>query len=228
VQNWIWKTTIKLQEELRDFIVQAYGDMRLYPSSKFYWVDRDLKEKLKEAAFKSHSKAYVSGGLTIVAMLSPDALWRIGHIPHAEFSPLSPNCMASFKQVLDTIEKVIPEMAGVAMATLAGPAHTRSLQRAHHMDMNTAWGKMQVIDALNWLKGAIGRRELDVPPILDEIIRRLNAREFPDMGTAKLAREVIRAAQTRKKALSYTYGLEVANDPSLRFFYNKHLEGWER
>lgn len=226
VQNWVWKTTIKLQEELRDFIVQAYRENKLnpdrYPSSL-------LKKDLKEAAFKSHSKAYVSGGLTIVAMLAPNMTNHILQIAGAEFSPLSPNFMASVQQVLDTIEKVIPEMSGVAMATLAGPAHTRSLQYAHQMDMmNTAWGKKQVIDALNRLKGAIGRRELDAPPILDEIIRRLNAREFPDMGTAKLAREVIRAAQTRKNALSYTYGIEVANDPSLRFFYNQCLEGWER
>jgi hypothetical protein len=163
-----------------------------------------------------------------MAMLSPDVILTIVRIPQTELSPLSPNFIASYKQVLDTIEKVIPEMAGVALATLAGPAHTRSLQYAHQMDMNTVWGKRQAIDSLNWLKGAIGRRELDAPPILDEIIRRLNARQFPDMGTAKLAREVVKAAFARKKALSYTYGHEVAQDPSLRFFYNKCLEGWER
>jgi hypothetical protein len=94
--------------------------------------------------------------------------------------------------------------------------------------MNTVWGKIETIGSLNRLKGAIGRRELDAPPILDEIIRRLNARQFPDMGTAKLAREVIKTARTRKKALSYTYGHEVANDPSLRPFYNRYLKGWER
>jgi hypothetical protein len=161
-------------------------------------------------------------------MLSPEVILTIVRIPGTELSPLSPNFKASVQQVLGTIEKVIPEMAGVAMATLAGPAHTRSIQHSHRRDMNTVWGKMQVIDHLNWLKGAIGRREVDAPPVLDEIIRRLNAREFPDMGTAKLAREVIKAAQTRKKALSYTYRLEVANDPSLRVFYNQCLEGWER
>jgi hypothetical protein len=225
VQNWVWKTTIKLQEELRDFIVQAYREGKLNPEKHSSSL---LKKELKEAAFKSHSKAYVSGGITIVAMLSPDVLLKIGRIPQTELSPLSPNFKASVQQVLGTIEKVIPEMAGVAMATLAGPAHTRSLRHAHRRDMNTVWGKMQVIDALNWLKGAIRRRELDAPPVLDEIIRRLNAREFPDMGTAKLAREVIKAAQMRKKALSYTYGREVANDPSLRLFYNQCLEGWER
>jgi hypothetical protein len=206
----------------------AVGSSQLFLGKSNYCSSSEFKEELKEAAFKSHSKAYVSGGLTIVAMLSPNALWRIGHIPRVEFSLLSRNFRASVEQVLDTIEKVIPEMAGVAMATLAGPAHTRSLKHAHQMDMNTVWGKKRVIDSLNWLKGAIRRRELDAPPILDEIIRRLNAREFPDMGTAKLAREVIKAAQTRNEALSYTYRLEVANDPSLRFFYNKYLEGWER
>jgi hypothetical protein len=196
VQNWVWKTTIKLQEKLRGYIVQAYREGNLKPDR---YTSSEFKEELKEAAFKSHSKAYASGGLTIVAMLSPDALLKIGRIPRTELSPLSPDFKASVQQVLDTIEKVIPEMAGVAMATLAGPAHTRSFQRAHHMDMNTAWGKMQIIDSLNWLKGAIRRRELDAPPILDEIIRRLNAGEFPDMGTAKLAREVIKAAGREKK-----------------------------
>jgi hypothetical protein len=225
VQNWVWKTTIKLQEELRNFIVQAYQGGNLRPDR---YKSSEFKEELKKAAFKSHSKAYVSGGLTIVAMLSPEVILTIVRIPGTELSPLSTNFKASVQQVLGTIEKVIPEMAGVAMATLAGPAHTRSLQHAHRRDMNTVWGKMQVIDHLNWLKGAIGRREVDAPPILDEIIRKLNVREFPDMGTAKLAREVIEAAQKRKKALSYTYRLEVANDPSLRFFYNQCLEGWEQ
>lgn len=228
VQNWVWQTTIRLQEELRDFIVQAYREERFLPPSIKYWTDRDLNRNLKEAAFNSHPKAYVSGGLTIVAILSPDALWRIGHIPRAEFSPLSGNFKASAQQVLDTIEKITPEMAGITLATLAGPAHTHSLKHAHYKDMNTAWGHRQLIDSLNWLKGAIRRKELDAPSILDEIIRRLNAREFPDMGTARLAREVIKTAQTRKKALIYTYQMEVANDPSLRPFYNKCLEGWDR
>lgn len=225
VKNWVWKTTIKLQEELRDFIVQAYRDDKLNP---IYYPTSQLKEDLKEAAFKSHSKAYVSGGLTIVALLSPDLLLRIGHIPRTEFSPLSHNFKASVQQVLETIEKVVPETAGVSLATLAGPGHTRSLQHAHRKDMNAVWGHKQVIDSLNWLKGAIQRRKLDAPPTLDDIIRKLNAREFRDMGTAKLAREVIRIAKDRKRHLSYIYSLEVGKDLSLRPFYNQCLKGWDR
>lgn len=72
VRNWVWKTTIKLQEELRDFIVQSYKDGNLYPQSRAYTDPETFKVALTEAAFKSHSKAYVSGGLTIVALLSPN------------------------------------------------------------------------------------------------------------------------------------------------------------
>jgi hypothetical protein len=85
-----------------------------------------------------------------------------------------------------------------------------------------------VIDSLNRLRGAIQRRELDAPPVLDEIIKRLNAREFRDMGTARLAREVVQAAEDRKRKLSYKYRSEVANDLSLRYFYDRCLKGWER
>jgi hypothetical protein len=81
---------------------------------------------------------------------------------------------------------------------------------------------------LSWLRAAIERRELDVPPTLDEIIRRLNAREYPDMRTAALARKVIESARQRKTAIAYGYRMEILNDPSLWSFYDKYLEGWDR
>jgi hypothetical protein len=227
VQRWVWKTTIKLQEALRDFIVQAYRRGNLYPQSENYWSSKELKINLKEAAFNSHSKAYVSGGLTIVAMGSPNMIPFIASIPRKEFSPLSRNFKDSVQQVLETVEKVVPEAAGVTLATLAGPAHTLSFQYANRMDVDAVWGHRQVLDSLSWLKGAIRRKEMDVPSTLDEIIRRLNAREFPDMPAAALARDVIEAARERKRALVHGYRVEVAKDPSLRPFYDQCLEGWE-
>ena len=164
-----------------------------------------------------------------MALNSPQMIPHIWHLPHKEFSPLSQNFNASVQQVLATIEKVVPETAGVALAVLAGPAHTRSLQYAQGNDINAAQGHRQAIDSLNWLKGAIRRKELaGVPATLDEIIRRLHAREFPDLRTAALAREVIEAARVRKKALAFVFCMEVYQDPSLRPFYDQCLEGWER
>lgn len=148
-------------------------------------------------------------------------------IPRKEFSPLSRNFKESVQQVLETIEKVVPEAAGVTLATLAGPAHTLSFQHANRMDVDAVWGHRQLLDSLNWLKQAIRRKEMDVPATIDEIIRRLNAREFPDMRTAALARDVIEAARMRKRELVYGYRMEVAKDPSLRPFYDQCLEGWE-
>lgn len=95
------------------------------------------------------------------------------------------------------------------------------------MDVDAVWGHRQLLDSLNWLKQAIRRKEMDVPATIDEIIRRLNAREFPDMRTAALARDVIEAALMRKRELVYGYRMEVAKDPSLRPFYDQCLEGWE-
>lgn len=128
--------------------------------------------------------------------------------------------------MFSVIEKVIPETAGIVLATAAGPAHTRSLQHAHRLDLETVQDRAQVINSLNHLKTAIERKELDLPPILDEIIRRLNAREYPDMRIATLAREVIETARARKAALSFIYKMEVFRDPSLKPFYDKYLGGW--
>lgn len=226
VQQWVWQTTIKLQEALRDFIVEAYRAEHLFPGSKAYWPPIILKQNLTDAAFESHAQAYVSGGLTVVALLSPDTLWDIANIPKKEFSPLSPNFGASVAQVFSVIDKVIPETAGIALAAVAGPAHTRSMQYAHQLDLNAVHKNAEVISSLNWLKAAINRGEFDLPPTLEAIIRKLNARQFPDMRMAALARDVIDAARTRKAALSFKYSMEVLRDPSLQPFYDKYLGGW--
>jgi hypothetical protein len=228
VRQWVWRTTIRLQEDLRDYIIQAYKDGLQYPSSNTYLTPARFKRDLKEAAFNSHAKAYVSGGLTIVALLAPNLIDDIAAIPRKEFSPLSTDFNNSVQQVLAVVERVIPEIAGVALATAAGPSHTIAFRHAQRMDMNTIWGHKQVIDSLHRLKAAINQRTLDVPPTLDEIIKRLNAREYPDMQTADLARRVIQAAEKRKKALAQIYIQEVGNDPLLWHLYDNCLEGWSK
>jgi hypothetical protein len=78
-RTWVGRTTVKLQEALRDFIVKAYKHHRLDPSHLNYWKPEQLKKRLRDEAFASHPAAYAQGGLAILALLArqevPHAAW---------------------------------------------------------------------------------------------------------------------------------------------------------
>ena len=73
-RQWVWQTTIFLQEALRDFAVSTVRDGSI----------RTLTEaRLRQAAFDSHPSAYDRGGLAMVALTAPEMIRVIATIPSA-------------------------------------------------------------------------------------------------------------------------------------------------
>jgi hypothetical protein len=54
VQNWIWKTSIKLQEELRDFIVQAYREGNLKPTGIYHQSSKKSSKRRPSSPIQKH------------------------------------------------------------------------------------------------------------------------------------------------------------------------------
>ena len=65
-------------------------------------------------------------------------------------------------------------------------------------------------------KLAIERGAVDHVALLDEIISKLNTREYPDQGYARAAREVIEAAQARRVRLIQRYNELLKKSPEVR------------
>ena len=106
-RQWVWQTTIFLQEALRDFAVSTVRDGSI----------RTLTEaRLRQAAFDSHPSAYARGGLATVALTAPELIPVIATIPAAEFLPTADNFGATVKQVFITLGLIGPEMAGNSLA----------------------------------------------------------------------------------------------------------------
>ena len=78
--RWVKKTTVALQEPMRDFVVERYrrGDLARLTEAEF-----------RQAAFNAHPLAYTEGGLAMVTLLAPDLIPAIMSIPGREFSPWS-------------------------------------------------------------------------------------------------------------------------------------------
>lgn len=120
-------------------------------------------------------------------------------IPYREFSPTSKNFSATIKQVFITLGRVSPELVGNSLAVLAGPAHTGILRQTVLQDQQSVLSEIALSRELASINTAINRGELDYIPMLDLVIGKLNVREFPDQGCGRAAREVIQAAEARRK-----------------------------
>ncbi|MBI2901904.1 MAG: hypothetical protein HYY17_17100 [Planctomycetes bacterium] len=194
--HWVWRTTIYLQEALRDWVVARVRDCT---------IGSVTEAQLRRAAFDSHPAAYDRGGLATVILAAPEMIPIIATIPGAEFSPGSENFGATIRQVFVTLERVAPQVVGGGLAALAGPAHTGVLRRAMDMDRRRMLGEMAISRELADLRRTIESGRVDHIPWLDAIIARLNAREFPDQGFARAAREVVAAAQARRRWVAEYY-----------------------
>lgn len=206
-RQWVWRTTILLQEALRDYVVECVRSGSIVSLSE---------AQLRQAAFDSHPRAYDQGGLATVAMVAPELILEIAAIPRAEFSPSSANFGATVQQVFETLGLVAPKVVGGGLAALAGPAHTGLFSRAARQDERRFLGDLAISRELARLRDLIDRGQLDHVPWLDQTIAQLNARQFPDQGFARAAREVIEAAQRRRQQLLQNHARLLNQSPAVR------------
>jgi hypothetical protein len=206
-KEWVWKTTILLQEALRDNIV--------------HWARRGVLPQVTEpdvrnAAFKSHPTAYTRGGLATVVLAAPELIPFIAVIPAAEYNPTSKHFGATVAQVFITLTQILPHLIGNGLAAAAGPAHNGGLRGSFLRDRQRFLAQQNVGRALGRIKDAVLAGDMDHIPWLDRIIAKLNATEFPSQGLARFAHEVVRAAEDRKRMLQEKYARMVAEAPEVQ------------
>lgn len=184
-RGWVWRTAILLQEALRDYIIDRIRDCTL-PIAE---------AELRQAAFDSHPAAYDRAGLARLALVAPELIPIIVTIPGPEFLPSSENFSPAIRQVLVTVARVSPQIAGNILGALAGPALSRELAAT---------------------RTAIERGELDYIPVLDQIISQLNVRQLPGEEFASAVRAVTQAAQIRRERVNRNTITLLKQSPAVR------------
>jgi hypothetical protein len=217
--EWVRRTTIALQEPLRDFVVARFKTGTLIKLTE---------SELRQYAFSIHSAAYDSGGLALVTIVAPELIPVIGTIPAAEFDPRSDNFAPTVKQVFVTLGLIAPRIAGISLGALAGPAHTGVFRRAVQMDQNRMLREQALVKNLNYLRLSIKRGGADDMNALNAITERLNATEFPDQGFASLARQIINEANERKRYVAQTYRALLKSRPDFREQLDAAEPGWSK
>jgi len=194
--EWVRKTTIKLQEPLRDFVVARFRNGTL---------PKLTESELRQYAFSVHPAAYDSGGLAMVTIVATELIPVIATIPASEFDPRSDNFGPTIKQVCATVVLVTNRIAGISLGAMAGPAHAGLLRHAAQMDQGRILQELALGRYLNYLKLSIKRGDADDMNALNAITERLNVTEFPDQQFPSLARQIIHDANERKRYVAKTY-----------------------
>jgi hypothetical protein len=216
--QWIKRTTVALQEPLRDFVVDRFKHGQL----------ASLKEpEFRAAAFASHPKAYTDGGLATVVLVAPDLIPVIMSIPGKEFNPHSRDFNATIEQVMKTMEVVLPSAAGMTIAA-AMPAHSGLFRYAAQRDMESQLQETRIVQWLSATERAVQSGQMDNISALTRLTDRLNATQLGDQLLARRARSTLASADSRKRKIAAYYRKLILDDPELRPRVDKADPGWTR
>lgn len=206
---WVDKTTIALQEGLRDFIVNVYSSGRLGSLTE---------PQLRAAAFNMHPNAYLRGGLAQLTLGAWTMVPIIATIPGVEFSPTSKDFVATWKQVF-------PTGFGVAVTaiTYLMPAHSGIFAKAYQADRDQ-------FNRENWDLRMITRRfehgELEDIKALITVEHELQLAAHSDREIAIRAHFLAGRMERRRQEMVHHY-LELAKqEPEIGLWLDGYCPGW--
>jgi hypothetical protein len=197
-RDWVNRTTVRLQEMLRDYVVERFKAGTLAALTE---------PELSQFAFQSHPAAYDQGGLTMVLLTAPELVPVIMAKPGREFIPgVGDHVMATLKQVVVTTARVGPGVVGNSLAALAGPAHTGIFARAaSRSGMNQILAIQVATNHLIKTRALINSGQLDNLELLDRAIVQLEGQQYPDLEVENDAKSVVWAAKRRKITVMEKY-----------------------
>jgi hypothetical protein len=216
---WVQKTTVKLQEALRDGIVSAFerGKLPTITEAQF-----------RAFAFDTHPEAYQRGGLSSVVATAPYLVPVIASIPGKEFVPFySDNFWATIVQALDTMVRV----GGDVMAAGMGPAHTGMLIKANQ---ESGMNKLLAIQRQNReyealfakVRAALQSGRLDRIAWLEKVAAKLEQTPFDDAYWLAMAKSMMAEIARREHSIAARYRAMIHARPEVGAELKRYDPSW--
>jgi hypothetical protein len=222
-RDWIERTSVFLQESLRDFVINRFREGSLGGLTE---------SQLRAAAFDSHPKAYTQGGLSKVLLTAPYLVPLVAAIPYKEYSPLADyhwnrNFTPTIKQVFITIGMAGSVTVGVSIAALM-PAHSGFLRNAAAVDQRNLMREINQGRELASVRNALVTGKCDNIVWLNRVTDQMKMTSYTDKYSVQAAREIIELANVRKHRLAQYYRARVQEKPELRAYVDRTQPGWDR
>jgi hypothetical protein len=223
-KDWVWRTTILLQQALSDFVMQRFRAGTLASLTE---------PELRKAAFDSHPTVYTQAGLAKVLMLAPYLLPLVAAIPYKEYTPVNgdwgwnENFTPTVKQVFIAAGMTGMVTFEVGMAAIM-PAHSGFLRNAAAVDQRNLMREMSQGRELQMIRSALTTGACDNIVWLNKITDQLNRNQYPDQRFAHAAQDVVELVNLRKHKLAAYYRIKLSERPDLRPYLDRTQPGWDR
>jgi hypothetical protein len=218
---WVERTTVKLQEALRDGIVYAFAHEKL---------PQMTEAEFRAFAFGTHPEAYQRGGLSSVIANAPYLVPVISTIPGKEFVPFySDNFWATIRQALDTMVR----MGGDIGAAGAGPAHTGILVKANQ---ESGMNQLLAIQRRNReyealfanVQSALRSGRLDRILWLEQVGAKLQETQFEDPYWLGIARSTMADVEKREHGIAARYRAMSTGHPEMLTQIQQFDPNWSK
>jgi len=223
-RDWIRKTTILLQEALRDFVVRRFEAGTLASLTE---------PELRAAAFESHPIAYTHAGLAKVLLTEPRLIGIVASIPYKEYSPVTSELRwndtftPTVRQVFVTIGITAPESVAWGLVALM-PVHSGLLQRAAAMDQRELMRTTEQNRELSLIREPLVSGRCDNIVWLNAITDRLTSTEYSERPAAREANEIVGIANARKHEVARYYRARLKERPEMRTAFDRAQPGWDQ
>jgi len=222
--EWVWRTTILLQEVLHNFVMERFRAGTLSSLTE---------PELRKAAFDSHPKVYTQAGLAKVLLLAPYLLPWIAAIPYKEYSPVNGdwgwnnNFTPTVRQVFIAAGMTGMVALEVGLAAMM-PAHSGLLRNAATMDRTNFLRDMNQGRELQMIRQALATGACDNIVWLNRITDQISRNQYPDQRSADAAHEVVGLTNSRKNRVAQYYREKLADRPDLRAYFDRTQPGWDK
>jgi hypothetical protein len=122
---------------------------------------------------------------------------------------------------------VLPRDAGLGICALM-PVHSGLFRRAAERDDKIGRQEFQLSRWLFLSMRTLNQGQMDNVAVLSKLTERLNKTQFPDPGMTRQARELVNAANARKKRVATYYRKVLETNSDFRAKIDKYDPGWSQ
>jgi hypothetical protein len=229
LEAWLWiqKTTIRLQEFIRDAVVELFQKGQLASLTE---------PRLNSLASVRHSRVFDNDGLALIVRVAPHLLPAMVSLPAVESASSLDYSSTSWLQTVDTLtllSQAPPGSVLTAATAVGGRQHSAVIQRALATSgMNAvlaeqrqnAWYRAQFAK----LRSAIESNRLNRIAWLSDIASLLEMMPLPDRCWREAARSLIAETETRNNQIANSYTAILKVHPEMRAKINELDPSWAR
>jgi hypothetical protein len=208
--NWVKMSTVKLQEELTNFVVD---NLKKNKGRKI------TESELKNAAQRAYSYIFDDGGLRSAIAEAPDILPIIRTLPGKEGLNHGPDFRGALSETFNILERILPDgVIDYLVSSISIPNFSSLIRMSYNLDKDDYTDEMTLNEGQHIVSEYIITGYLDDYDVLNFIVDALKFNNFDEDKDLAMARTFVMQAEARMGLMRNYYAQLRSVRPTLDIF----------